>query len=34
MPEDHERAIREIPREPELIELFKQLIAAGPFPPH
>jgi hypothetical protein len=33
MPEDHERAIREIPREPELIELFKKLVA-GPLPPH
>ena len=34
MPGDHERAIREIPREPEVIELFKQLVGAGPLPPH
>lgn len=32
MPEDHERAIKEIPREPEVIELFKKLVGAGP--PH
>jgi hypothetical protein len=25
---------REIPREPEVIELFKKLVGAGPFPPH
>jgi hypothetical protein len=34
MPEDHERAIREIPREPEVIELFKKLVGSGPLPPH
>jgi hypothetical protein len=33
MPEDHERAIKEIPREPEVIEMFK-LVGAGPLPPH
>ena len=33
MPEDHERAIREIPREPEVMELFKKLVGAGPLPP-
>jgi len=33
MPEAHERAIREIPREPEVIELFKKLVGAGPLPP-
>ena len=31
--EDHERAIREIPRDPEVIELFKKLVGAGPLPP-
>jgi hypothetical protein len=34
MPEDHERATREIPREPEVIELFQKLVHAGPLPPH
>jgi hypothetical protein len=35
IPEDHEKAIREIPREPEVIELFKNLVGgAGPLPPH
>jgi hypothetical protein len=34
MPGDHERAIREIRREPEVIELFKQLVSAGPLPPY
>jgi tripartite-type tricarboxylate transporter receptor subunit TctC len=33
LPEDHERAIKEIPREREPIEIFKQLIGAGPLPP-
>jgi hypothetical protein len=32
MPGDHERAIREIPREPEVIHLFKKLVDAGPLP--
>jgi hypothetical protein len=31
---DHERAIREIPRQPEVIELFKKLVGVGPLPPH
>jgi hypothetical protein len=26
MPKDHEKAIREIPREPEVIELFKKFV--------
>jgi tripartite-type tricarboxylate transporter receptor subunit TctC len=34
MPEDHERAIKEIPRDREVIELFKELVGAGPLPPH
>ena len=33
LPENHERAIKEIPRDPEAIELFKKLVAAGPLPP-
>jgi tripartite-type tricarboxylate transporter receptor subunit TctC len=33
MPEDHERTIREVPRDPEVIEIFKKLIGAGPLPP-
>jgi hypothetical protein len=33
MPEAHERTIREIPRDPEVIEIFKKLVGAGPLPP-
>jgi hypothetical protein len=33
LPEDHEKVIREIPREPEVIELFKKIAGAGPLPP-
>jgi hypothetical protein len=33
LPENHERAIKEIPREPEVIELFKKLVGAEPLPP-
>jgi len=33
MPEDHEQAIREIPRDAEVIEIFKRLIGAGALPP-
>ena len=32
MPENHEAAIREIPRDPEVIEIFNQLVGAGPLP--
>ncbi|MGH7926638.1 MAG: hypothetical protein ACREQV_02465, partial [Candidatus Binatia bacterium] len=32
LPEDHEQAIREIPRDPEVIEIFKKLVGAGPLP--
>ncbi len=32
MPEDHEKAIRDIFHEPEVIELFKKLVGAGPLP--
>lgn len=33
LPEDHERAIKEIPRDREPIEIFKQLIGGDPLPP-
>lgn len=33
MPEDHERTMGEIPRDPEVIEIFKKLVGAGPLPP-
>jgi tripartite-type tricarboxylate transporter receptor subunit TctC len=32
-PEANEKAIRELPRDPETIELFKKFAAAGPVPP-
>ena len=32
LPENHEKAIKEIPRDPEVIELFKKLVGAGPLP--
>jgi tripartite-type tricarboxylate transporter receptor subunit TctC len=32
LPEAHEKAVREIPREPEVIEIFKKLVGAGPLP--
>jgi hypothetical protein len=34
MPEAHEKVIREIPRDPEIVEIFKKLVGAGPLPPH
>ena len=34
MPEAHEKVIREIPRDPEIAEIFKKLVGAGPLPPH
>jgi tripartite-type tricarboxylate transporter receptor subunit TctC len=33
LPEAHERTIREIPRDLEVIEIFKKLVGAGPLPP-
>jgi hypothetical protein len=33
MPEEYEKALREIPREPELIELVKKLSGPGALPP-
>ncbi|HEX2928524.1 MAG TPA: hypothetical protein VHV54_02340, partial [Candidatus Binatia bacterium] len=32
LPEFHEKAVREIPREHEVIEVFKKLVGAGPLP--
>jgi tripartite-type tricarboxylate transporter receptor subunit TctC len=32
LPENHEKAIKEIPREREVVELFKKLVGAGPLP--
>jgi tripartite-type tricarboxylate transporter receptor subunit TctC len=34
MPEAHEKVIREIPRDPEIAEIFRKLVGAGPLPPH
>src|SRR5215472_13900173 len=33
LPENHEKAIKEIPRDAEAIELFKKLVSAEPLPP-
>jgi tripartite-type tricarboxylate transporter receptor subunit TctC len=33
LPENHEKAIKEIPREPEVIGLFKKLVGPDPLPP-
>jgi hypothetical protein len=32
MPEENERAIRELPRDPETIDLFKKFAGAGSLP--
>jgi len=32
MPEEMERAVKELPRDPEIVDLFKKLNAAGPLP--
>jgi len=32
LPENHEKAIHEIPRDPEVVEVFSKLIGAGPLP--
>jgi len=34
LPENHAKAIREIPRDPEVIEVFNKLLSAGPLPTH
>ena len=31
-PEANEKAVRDIPREPEIVDLFKKIIGAGPLP--
>jgi len=33
MPDAHEKTIREIPRDPEIAAIFKQIAGAGPLPP-
>jgi tripartite-type tricarboxylate transporter receptor subunit TctC len=33
LPEAHEKAVRDLPREREVVEVFKQLVGAGPLPP-
>jgi tripartite-type tricarboxylate transporter receptor subunit TctC len=33
MPDDMEKALKQLPRDPETVALFKQLNAAGPLPP-
>jgi tripartite-type tricarboxylate transporter receptor subunit TctC len=32
LPEAHEKVIREIPRDPEVVEIFKKIVGAGPLP--
>jgi tripartite-type tricarboxylate transporter receptor subunit TctC len=32
LPEDHEKAIKEIPREPEVVELYKRIAGVDPLP--
>jgi tripartite-type tricarboxylate transporter receptor subunit TctC len=33
LPEAHEKVIKEIPRDPEVTEVFKKIMGAGPLPP-
>ena len=33
MPDAHEKMIKEIPRDPEIAAIFKQIAGAGPLPP-
>lgn len=33
LPEANEKAIRELPRDPEIVELFKKFAGAAPLPP-
>jgi tripartite-type tricarboxylate transporter receptor subunit TctC len=33
LPEENQKAVRELPREPETIELFKKIVGPGPLPP-
>jgi hypothetical protein len=32
VPEELEKVIRELPRDPEVVELFKKFLGAGPLP--
>jgi hypothetical protein len=32
MPEANEKAVRELPKDPETVELFKKFAGAGPLP--
>jgi hypothetical protein len=32
MPDEMEKALKELPRDPEIVDLFKKLNAAGPLP--
>jgi tripartite-type tricarboxylate transporter receptor subunit TctC len=34
LPKDHEKVIKEIPRDPEVIELFKKIAGGDPLPPN
>ena len=33
LPEEQDKAIKQIPRDPQIIELFKKIIGGGPLPP-
>jgi len=33
MPEAHEKAVRDLPRDREIVELFKKIAGGGPLPP-
>ena len=33
MPEEMERLVKDLPRDPEIVELFKKINAADPLPP-
>ncbi|MDH3445165.1 MAG: hypothetical protein OEN50_14655 [Deltaproteobacteria bacterium] len=33
MPEDHAQAVKDIPRDPEVVEIFEKLVGGGPLPP-
>ena len=34
MPEDNKKAIKSLPKDPEMIKFFKQIASSGPLPPH
>jgi hypothetical protein len=33
MPEEMDKAIKELPRDPEVVELFQKISGGGPLPP-